>query len=236
MSLQSISPDIADNVRQVRRAIDLAARRSGRDPADVHLLAVAKTHPDDAVRRAAAAGCTDFAENYLQEAVTKITALADLALTWHYIGAIQSNKTRQIAEHFDWVHTVSRHKIAERLSAQCPSGKLLNVTLQVNIDADPGKGGVEPAAAEELLAAAGGLPNLRLRGLMTILHRDSEPAAGYQRLAALFAQLRPAAPACWDTLSMGMSGDFPAAIAAGATQVRIGTAIFGPRITVHEAH
>lgn len=231
MSLQSISPDIAGNVRQVRQAIDLAARRSGRNPADVHLLAVSKTHPEDLVRQAAAAGCTDFAENYLQEALTKMAALADLSLTWHYIGAVQSNKTRDIAGHFHWVHTVSRHRIAERLSAQCPPGKALNVTLQVNIDADPGKGGVEPAAAAELLAAAAGLPNLRLRGLMTMLHRDSEPRASYQRLAELFAHLRPAAPACWDTVSMGMTGDFPDAIAAGATHVRIGTAIFGPRTT-----
>lgn len=233
MSLQSISPDIADNVREVRQAIDLAARRSGRDPADVRLLAVSKTHPEDRVRRAAAAGCTDFAENYLQEALPKMAALADLPLTWHYIGAIQANKTRPIAEHFHWVHTVSRQKIAERLSAQCPPGGTLNVTLQVNIDDDPDKAGIDPDAAAELLAATAALPNLHLRGLMTMLHRDSEPRASYQRLADLFAQLRGVAPACWDTLSMGMSGDFADAIAAGATHVRIGTAIFGPRSTAH---
>jgi hypothetical protein len=163
----------------------------------------------------------------------------DLPVTWHFIGAIQSNKTRAIAEHFHWVHTVSRASIAERLSRQCPSGKTLNVTVQVNIDADPQKAGVEPGAAAALLEAIGGLANLRVRGLMTILRQApgaGGPGAGgptalvsYQRLAALFTELDHRAPEPWDTLSMGMSGDFRDAIAAGATHVRIGTAIFGPR-------
>jgi PLP dependent protein len=231
MSLQSVSLNIAENVRRVGDEITRAARECGRDPGSVQLLAVSKTHPAESVRQAAAAGCTDFAENYPQEAVGKITALAELGLHWHYIGAIQSNKTRVLAEHFHWIHTVSRVKIAQRLSAQCPPGRKLNVTLQVNIDADPRKAGVHADGAAQLLAATAVLPNLCVRGLMTILHPDTVPQTGYERLAALFKRLAPDAPTPWDTLSMGMSGDFPAAIAAGATHVRIGTAIFGPRKT-----
>ena len=234
MSLHSVSdhmPDISANVSRVRADIDAAARACGRDPATVHLLAVSKTQPPAAVRTAAAAGCTDFGENYLQEAVAKIEALADLDVRWHFIGAIQSNKTRQIAEHFHWVHTVGREKIARRLSEQCPAGKLLDITLQVNIDDDPAKAGVAPEDAGALLKAVTALPHLRPRGLMTILQRDSAPLDSYRRLADLFEQLAPAAGAHWDSLSLGMSGDYAEAIAAGATWVRIGTALFGPRAT-----
>jgi pyridoxal phosphate enzyme (YggS family) len=233
MSLQSVSPDIAANVRHVTRQLAQAARDCGRDPADVSLVAVTKTQPANAIRAAMAAGCTDFGENYLQEAVPKIASLGDLPVTWHYIGAIQSNKTRPIAEHFHWVHTVSRLKIAERLSAQCPPGKTLNVTLQVNIDDDPAKAGTAPEEVADLLAAAAGLPNLRVRGLMTILQRESAPLASYRRLAELFEALLPVAPDTWDVLSMGMTGDFREAVAAGSTRVRIGTALFGERRSRH---
>lgn len=233
MSLQSISPNIAANVHSVRRRIAAAARSHQRDPDEVVLVAVSKQQPAAAVRAAAAAGCADFGENYLQEALDKIAALADLALTWHFIGPVQSNKTRHIAEHFDWVHTLSRTKIAERLSAQCPRGRTLNVTVQVNVDQDPDKSGVGADAAAELVRAIAGLPNLRLRGLMTILRHPGDHADaaldGYRRLAALFDELACIAPPPWDTLSMGMSGDFPQAIAAGATHVRVGSALFGPR-------
>ena len=229
MTLQSISPDIAGNLDQVRRRIDQAARACGRDPASVRLIAVSKTQPTELLRQAAAAGQRDFGENYLQDALPKIEALADLDLTWHFIGAIQSNKTRAIAEHFQWVHTVARPKIAERLAAQCPDDKVLNVTVQVNIDDDPDKNGVEPADATTLLEVIRGLPALRCRGLMTILSRSSDPAESYRRLAALFAELGEPEPGKWDTLSMGMTADFENAIAAGATCVRVGTAIFGPR-------
>ncbi len=232
MSLQSISSAttaIAANLATAREAIADAARACGRDPADVHLVAVSKTKPAGLVRAAAAAGCRDFGENYLQDALPKIEALADLDVRWHFIGAIQSNKTRQIARHFHWVHTVARPKIAERLSAQCPPGRTLDVTLQVNVDEDPAKAGVDPADAAALLRAVRALPNLRVRGLMTILQQGSEPLAGYRRLAAIFEALRAKAPDPWDTLSMGMSGDFAQAIRAGATHVRIGTAIFGAR-------
>jgi PLP dependent protein len=229
MSLQSIPQSVAGNVRAARTSIADSARAAGRDPDDVRLVAASKTQSDAAIRAAAAAGCTDFAENYLQEAVPKIQRLADLNLTWHFIGAVQSNKTRLIAQHFHWVHTVARVKIAERLSSQCPAGKRLNVTLQVNIDDDPDKAGVAPDEAPALLEAVAGLPNLRVRGLMTVLQQDSDASTGYHRLADLFARLASIAPAPWDTLSMGMSADFPDAIAAGATHVRLGTTLFGPR-------
>ncbi len=239
MTLQSISvsggTDVPGNVERVRRRIDDAARRHHRDPQAITLIAVSKTQPAERIRQAAAAGCRHFGENYLQEAEAKVAELKDLPLVWHFIGAIQSNKTRAIAASFHWVHTVSRLKIAERLSAQCPPGHSLDVTIQVNIDDDPDKAGIEPAAAGELVTAMAALPNLRLRGLMTVLKRagDAAPAgealASYRRLQDLFRQLAPSAPATWDTLSMGMTGDFEDAIGAGSTHVRIGTALFGPR-------
>jgi PLP dependent protein len=229
MSLQSVFQSVAANVHAAQASIVDCARTAGRDPDDVHLVAVSKTRPAAAIRAAAAAGCTDFGENYLQEALPKIQSLADLSLTWHFIGPVQSNKTRLIAEHFDWVHTVARVKVAERLSSHCPEGKRLNVTLQVNIDDDPDKAGVAPEAASALLDAVAVLPNLRVRGLMTVLRRDSDPTVGYRRLADLFNALGATAPATWDTLSMGMSADYPAAIAAGATHVRLGTTLFGAR-------
>jgi len=225
MTLQSI----ALNVAAVRREIAAAARACGRDPDSIELIAVSKTQPAAAIREAAVAGCRSFGENYPAEAAAKQDELAGLAVTWHYIGAIQSNKTRLIAERFDWVHTVSRGKIARRLAEQRPAGRLLDVCLQVNVDRDPNKAGVDPADAAALLTEVRALPNLRVRGLMTILHPASAPGEGYGRLAELFEQLRGLAAEPWDTLSMGMSGDFREAIAAGATHVRVGTAIFGER-------
>jgi len=223
------SHSISKNAAATRARVAAAARAAGRDPATIHLVAVSKTMPATYVEAAYAAGLTEFAENYLQEAIGKIRALAHLPLTWHFIGKIQSNKTRPIAENFHWVHTVDRAKIARRLSDQCPPGRVLDVCLQVNIDQDPAKGGVMPAAAAKLLEEVSGLPDLRVRGLMTILDPDADPRSSYERLAALFRQLAPDAPTPWDTLSMGMSRDYPQAIMAGATHVRIGTDIFGPR-------
>lgn len=195
----------------------------------MHLIAVSKRKSAALIREAFAAGVRDFGENYLQEALPKIQSLGDLPATWHFIGAIQSNKTRSIAEHFDWVHTVSSEKIARRLSDQCPEDKTLDVCLQVNVDEDPQKAGVPPEEAATLLAEVKGFPRIRLRGLMTILQQHSDPLSGYRKLSDLWTQLRPDAGARWDTLSMGMSGDFQAAIAAGATHVRVGTAVFGAR-------
>jgi pyridoxal phosphate enzyme (YggS family) len=225
MTLQSI----ASNIAAVRREIAAAAEACGRDPGHVELIAVSKTQSAAAVRAAAAAGCRSFGENYPGEAAAKQDDLGDLDVTWHYIGAIQANKTRILASRFAWVHTVARAKIARRLSEQMEPGHTLNVCLQVNVDRDPNKAGVDPAETAALLAEVRALPNLRVRGLMTILHPDSPARGGYERLAEIFHSLRDLAPEPWDTLSMGMSADFRDAIAAGATHVRVGSAIFGAR-------
>ncbi len=225
---------IAAKLQQVRARIATACRQAGRNVEDVTLLAVSKTFGPQAVRAAADAGQLDFGENYLQEGVDKIAALADLRgrLRWHCIGPIQSNKTRLVAEHFDWAHSVERLKIAERLSAQRPADRPpLNVCLQVNIDGGPTKSGVAPAEALALARAVAALPRLRLRGLMTI----PEPAPDFEAARAVHASTRAlfdqmnAAGLGLDTLSMGMSDDLEAAIAAGSTLVRVGSAIFGAR-------
>ena len=225
---------IARNLQDVRARIATACQLAGRGVEEVTLLAVSKTFGADAVRQAIAAGQRAFGENYVQEGVGKIAALADLraTLAWHCIGPLQSNKTRPVAEHFDWVHTVDRLKIAERLSAQRPEGLgPLNVCIQVNIDGGPTKSGVAPADALALARAVAALPGLKLRGIMTI----PEPAPDFEaacavhaRATALFDQLN-AEGLGLDTLSMGMSADLEAAVAAGSTMVRIGTAIFGVR-------
>lgn len=223
---------IADNLQQVRTRIATACNTHGRPPEAVTLLAVSKTFGPQAVREAFAAGQTAFGENYIQEAVDKIVALADLPLEWHCIGPIQSNKTRLVAEHFDWAHSVDRLKIAQRLSEQRPQGKApLNVCIQVNIDGGPTKAGVAPEDALALAQAVVALPNVRLRGIMTIPEPaiDFEAAcAVHMRARALFDALN-AAGLVLDTLSMGMTGDLEAAIASGSTMVRVGTAIFGGR-------
>ena len=224
--------NLAENLRRVRRRVETAARAAGRDPAGVTLIGVSKTHTVSAIRAAVAAGLTDLGENYVREAVDKIGKLADAAVTWHFIGALQSNKTREVAESFQWVHTVDRLKIATRLSEQRPHyAPPLQVCLQVNIGAEDTKSGVQPGALGELAGAVAALPRLRLRGLMCI--PPPEDDAGRQR--HWFAELRRlrdglnAAGHALDALSMGMSGDFELAIAEGATHVRVGTAIFGAR-------
>ena len=223
---------IPGNLQHVRARIATACQRAGRGVEEVTLLAVSKTFGADAVRAAAAAGQRAFGENYIQEGVEKIAALRALGLTWHCIGPIQSNKTRLVAEHFDWVHTVDRLKIAERLSAQRPADRPpLNVCIQVNIDGGANKSGVAPGEALALARAVAALPQLKLRGLMSIpeIAPDFEAArAVHAGARALFDQLN-ADGLGLDTLSMGMSDDLEAAIAAGSTMVRIGTAIFGSR-------
>ena len=223
---------IPGNLQHVRARIATACQRAGRGVEEVTLLAVSKTFGADAVRAAAAAGQRAFGENYIQEGVEKIAALRDLGLMWHCIGPIQSNKTRLVAEHFDWVHTVDRLKIAERLSAQRPADRPpLNVCIQVNIDGGANKSGVAPGEALALARAVAALPQLKLRGLMSIpeIAPDFEAArAVHAGARTLFDQLN-ADGLGLDTLSMGMSDDLEAAIAAGSTMVRIGTAIFGSR-------
>jgi PLP dependent protein len=222
------------NLEAVRDRIASAALHYGRNVDSVTLLAVGKGQPAATLAAAAALGLRDFGENYLQEALPKLEALRELGLTWHFIGQVQSNKTREIAAHFDWVHTIDRARVAQRLSEQRPPGRApLQACIQVRLGAEPGKGGVEPAGAADLVAAIRELPGLRLRGLMSVPPAETTLAA--QR--AWFAQLRGLRDAlqagvpglALDTLSMGMSGDLEAAIAEGATLVRIGTALFGPR-------
>lgn len=225
---------IAANLQAVRQGIAAAAQQAGRQPADVALLAVSKTVSPDRIRAAYAAGQREFGENYVQEGIDKIAALADLRghLQWHFIGPLQSNKTRPVAEHFDWVHSIERLRIAERLSAQRPAGMApLQVCIQVNISSEASKSGVAPAEVPALAHAVAALPNLRLRGLMAIPEPAHDPAAQRRPFAAMRAMLQAlrADGLQLDTLSMGMSGDMEAAIAEGATLVRIGTAIFGAR-------
>ena len=220
------------NLQGVNARISTAASLCGRHARDIVLVAVSKTHPASLIREAHAAGQRDFGENYVQEALDKMDALADLDLAWHFIGPIQSNKTRPIAERFDWVHSVDRERIAARLSAQRPPSRgPLQVCIQVNVSGEASKSGCAPEDAAALARAVAAMPNLRLRGLMTVPEPTDDVALQRARFAQL-AALRDAIAAsgtALDTLSMGMSDDLEAAIAAGSTMVRIGTAIFGPR-------
>jgi len=223
---------IAVNLQAVLRRIERAAQSAGRDPAGIRLLAVSKTWPAASVEQAWAAGQQAFGENHEQEAVRKIDALAHLPLEWHFIGPVQSNKTRPIAERFAWVHSIDRAKIAERLSAQRPAGlSPLQVCVQVNVSGEASKSGVPPEEARALAGHVAGLPNLRLRGLMTIPAPTEDVArqrSQFRALRELFDGL-VAGGLPMDTLSMGMSDDLEAAILEGATIVRVGTAIFGTR-------
>jgi len=224
--------NLALQVQEVRERVARAVAAAGRSAHSVTLLAVGKAQPLALLRAAADAGLTDFGESYLNEALEKVAALQDRALTWHYIGRLQANKTRPVAEAFAWVHAVDRLKIAERLSAQRPyHAPPLNVCLQVNLAGEATKGGVPPAQLAPLAAAVAAQPRLTLRRLMCLPPQETDPA----RQRHWFAQLRALKEelngrgARLDTLSMGMSDDFEAAIAEGATIVRLGTVLFGPR-------
>jgi PLP dependent protein len=223
---------ISSNLQAVGARIGALAERSGRDPASIKLLAVSKTWPAACVREAAAAGQRAFGENYVQEALAKIDELALLPLEWHFIGPLQSNKTRPVAEHFAWVHSVDKLKIAERLAAQRPGAMPpLNVCLQVNVSGEGSKSGCSLDDAPALAQAIADLPNLKLRGLMCIPAPAGDFAAQrrpFKQLRDLYDTLR-AGGLPLDTLSMGMSYDLDAAVAEGATIVRVGTAIFGDR-------
>lgn len=223
---------IGKNLDDIHAQILRAATACGRDPDSILLLAVSKKKPASDIRIAYAHGQKHFGENYLQEAQQKMAELEDLDICWHFIGAIQSNKTRNIAEAFDWAHCVDRLKIARRLSDQRPPGLApLNVCIQVNLDQEDSKAGIELEQVGELAAQVRQLPGIRLRGLMTIpAPRDSsvEQRQAFARIAAAMDDLRQRGIDC-DTLSMGMTHDMAAAIAEGSTLVRIGTAIFGER-------
>ena len=227
-------PDLIHNLEAVKQRIAMAAHVAGRDARSIALLAVSKTFPAEDVRAAHVAGQCAFGENYVQEALTKIEALADLrgSLEWHFIGPLQSNKTRLVAEQFDWVHSVDRLKIAQRLSEQRPDNlPALNVCLQVNISGESSKSGVSVEEAAEVAREIATLPKLKLRGLMAIpepVGSIDEQRVPHRQLRELFERLREEGLAL-DTLSIGMSGDLEAAVLEGATIVRVGTAIFGAR-------
>ncbi len=226
---------IPSRLGAVRTRLEQACRDAGRHPDAVQLLAVSKTQPAEAVRAAYAAGQHAFGENYVQEALDKIAALADLRsrLAWHLIGPLQSNKTRVVAEAFDWVHSVDRLKIAERLNDQRPAAlPPLNVCLQVNISGEDSKSGLAPADVAAVARAVDALPRLRLRGLMAIPEPAADLAAQrvpHAALRRLLGDLRASGLSRLDTLSMGMSADLEAAVAQGSTMVRVGTALFGQR-------
>ena len=235
LSLPTSAPNLQANLRTLHERITKAARAAGRDPSSVRLLAVSKAFPATVIAEAARAGQRAFGENYVQEALAKIDELVDSAdqpLEWHFIGPIQSNKTRAIAQAFDWVQSVDRLKIAERLAEQRPADlPLLNVLLQVNVSGEASKAGVAPDQLSQLAAAVAHLPRLRLRGLMAIPAPETDverQRLAFARTNKLFRQLR-ADGLKVDVLSMGMSDDLEAAIAEGSTMVRIGTAIFGAR-------
>ena len=220
---------IADNIGLVSQRIRAAADAVQRDASSIHLLAVSKTKPAQAVRDAYAAGMRDFGENYLQEALGKQADLTDLPLSWHFIGPIQSNKTRAIAENFAWVHSVDRLKIAQRLSEQRPADlPPLNICIQVNVSGEASKSGCTPADLPALANAISALPRLKLRGLMAIPEPTEDRAAQDAAFASV-RDLQASLNLALDTLSMGMSHDLESAIAQGATWVRIGTALFGAR-------
>ncbi|MFM7798561.1 MAG: YggS family pyridoxal phosphate-dependent enzyme [Planctomycetota bacterium] len=228
------APTPAIRLGAVRARLAAAAAATGRDPAAITLVAVSKTQPAAAITVLAELGQRDFGENYLQEALPKIEALQGRGLVWHYIGQLQSNKTRPVAEQFDWVHTVDRIKLVERLATQRPfHAPPLNVCVQVKLGDEATKGGADPALLPTLLAAvAAAAPRLRLRGLMALPPEETDSARQrrwFAELAALAAAARRDHPGL-DTLSMGMSGDLEAAVTEGATMVRIGTALFGERL------
>ncbi len=229
--MRTVSMNQSEQSRQsVLSQIEQACQQAKRDPATVQLLAVSKTHPSLALREMYAVGQRSFGENYLQEALTKIEELQDLEIEWHFIGHVQRNKTKHLAEKFDWVHGVDRLIIAERLSSQrLESQKTLNICLQVNIDGQDSKDGCQPEEVSELVKQISRLPNIRLRGLMVIPAPENH--AAFADAKVLFEQVKSqhAQPQDWDTLSMGMSADLDAAIAADSTMVRVGTALFGKR-------
>jgi PLP dependent protein len=224
--------NLPENIRRVQERIKRAAAECGRSVDLVTLLAVCKSQPAEIVRAAALAGLCEFGESYVQEALGKIAALRELPLTWHFVGKLQTNKTREVAENFAWVHGVDRLRIAERLSAQRPfHAPALNICLQVNLGAEASKGGLAPPEVPQLARQVAALPRLRLRGLMCIPPAATDRAAQrrpFAELAGLLGSLN-AAGAHLDTLSMGMSADLEAAILEGATIVRVGTALFGAR-------
>ena len=223
---------LESRIKLVKERVNAACIVNGRSPNSVTLLAVSKTKPIEMLREAERHGLKQFGENYADEAKEKIQQRPALKSEWHFIGRIQSNKTQTIAQHFAWIHTVDRIKVAKRLASHCPENKILQILLQVNVDSDENKGGIEASKIDELIKYVLSEPNLNLRGLMTILSRETDPQKGYSKLRDLFNHLQETYAQelhNWDTLSMGMSNDLEVAVNCGATIVRVGTDIFGSR-------
>ena len=223
---------LESRIKLVKERVNAACIVSGRSPNSVTLLAVSKTKPIEMLREAERHGLKQFGENYADEAKEKIQQRPALKSEWHFIGRIQSNKTQTIAQHFAWIHTVDRIKVAKRLASHCPENKILQILLQVNVDSDENKGGIEAGKIDELIKYVLSEPNLNLRGLMTILSKETDPQKGYSKLRDLFNHLQETYAQelhNWDTLSMGMSNDLEVAVNCGATIVRVGTDIFGSR-------
>ena len=223
---------LESRIKQVKERVNAACIVNGRSPNSVTLLAVSKTKPIEMLREAERHGLKQFGENYADEAKEKIQQRPALKIEWHFIGRIQSNKTQIIAQHFAWIHTVDRIKVAKRLASHCPENKILQILLQVNVDSDENKGGIEAGKIDELIKYVLSEPNLNLRGLMTILSKETDPQKGYSKLRDLFNHLQETYAQefhNWDTLSMGMSNDLEVAVNCGATIVRVGTDIFGSR-------
>tara|TARA_B100000242_G_scaffold166710_1_gene119080 strand:+ start:39 stop:734 length:696 start_codon:yes stop_codon:yes gene_type:complete len=223
---------LESRIKLVKERVNAACIVNGRSPNSVTLLAVSKTKPIEMLREAERHGLKQFGENYADEAKEKIQQRPALKSEWHFIGRIQSNKTQSIAQHFAWIHTVDRIKVAKRLASHCPENKILQILLQVNVDSDENKGGIEAGKIDGLIKYVLSEPNLNLRGLMTILSRETDPQKGYSKLRDLFNHLQETYAQelhNWDTLSMGMSNDLEVAVNCGATIVRVGTDIFGSR-------
>ena len=223
---------LESRIKLVKERVNAACIASGRSPNSVTLLAVSKTKPIEMLREAERHGLKQFGENYADEAKEKIQQRPALKSEWHFIGRIQSNKTKSIAQHFAWIHTVDRIKVAKRLASHCPENKILQILLQVNVDSDENKGGIEAGKIDGLIKYVLSEPNLNLRGLMTILSKETDPQKGYSKLRDLFNHLQETYAQefhNWDTLSMGMSNDLEVAVNCGATIVRVGTDIFGSR-------
>ncbi len=223
---------LESRIKLVKERVNAACIINGRSPNSVTLLAVSKTKPIEMLREAERHGLKQFGENYADEAKEKIQQRPALKSEWHFIGRIQSNKTQSIAQHFAWIHTVDRIKVAKRLASHCPENKILQILLQVNVDSDENKGGIEAGKIDELIKYVLSEPTLNLRGLMTILSRETDPQKGYSKLRDLFNHLQETYAQelhNWDTLSMGMSNDLEVAVKCGATIVRVGTDIFGSR-------
>ena len=223
---------LESRIKLVKERVNAACIVNGRSPDSVTLLAVSKTKPIEMLREAERHGLKQFGENYADEAKEKIQQRPALKSEWHFIGRIQSNKTKSIAQHFSWIHTVDRIKVAKRLASHCPENKILQILLQVKVDSDENKGGIEAGKIDELIKYVLSEPNLNLRGLMTILSKETDPQKGYSKLRDLFNHLQETYAQelhNWDTLSMGMSNDLEVAVNCGATIVRVGTDIFGSR-------